>query len=72
MQRGLFDRYYGNFFEKVSGGAALRSCMMDLSATDIANFDFRNIIKIVMDGGISTYWTVNKVADYKPGLDEEI
>ena len=23
-----------------------------------------------MDGGISTYWTVNKVADYKPGLDE--
>jgi hypothetical protein len=25
-----------------------------------------------MDGGISTYWTVNKVADYKPGLDEEI
>jgi len=69
-QRGLFDRYYGNFFEKVSGGAALRTCMMDLSPTDIANFDFRNIIKIVMDGGISTYWTINKVADYKPALDQ--
>jgi len=70
MQRGLFDRYYGNFFEKVSGGAALRTCMMDLTPTDIATFNFRNIIKIVMDGGVSTYWTVNKVADYKPALDD--
>tara|TARA_B110000858_G_scaffold2551_1_gene2875 strand:+ start:11086 stop:15423 length:4338 start_codon:yes stop_codon:yes gene_type:complete len=69
-QRGLFDKYYGNFFEKVSGGAALRTCMMDLTPSDIANFDFRDIIKIVMDGGVSTYWTVNKVSDYKPALDE--
>ena len=70
VQKGLFDRYYGNFFEKISGGAALRTCMMDLTPTDIANFDFRNIIRIEMDGGIATYWTVNKVSDYKPGLDE--
>ena len=44
--------------------------MMDLTPTDIATFNFRNIIKIVMDGGVSTYWTVNKVADYKPALDD--
>jgi len=69
-QRGLFDRYYGRLFEKINGGAALRTCMINLSPTDIANFDFRNIIKIVMDGGIETFWTVNSIKDYKPGKDE--
>ena len=69
-QRGLFDRYYGRLFEKINGGAALRTCMINLSQSDIANFDFRNIIKIVMDGGIETYWTVNQIIDYTPGKDE--
>lgn len=68
-QRGLFDRFYGRLYEKVSGGSALRTCMMDLSQADISHFDFRDIIKIDMDGGIPTYWTVNKIIDYKPGKD---
>ena len=68
-QRGLFDKYYGRLFEKISGGAALRTCMMDLTAVDISQFDFRDIIKITMDGGIDTYWTVHKIIDYAPGKD---
>lgn len=69
-QRGLFDKYYGRLYEKISGGAALRTCMMDLTAVDISQFDFRNIIKITMDGGIDTYWTVHKIIDYAPGKDK--
>ena len=68
-QRGLSDKYYGRLFEKISGGSALRSCMMDLTQSDISQFDFRDIIKIKMDGGVSTYWTVNKIIDYNPGKD---
>lgn len=69
-QRGLFDRFHGRLYEKISGGAALRTCMMDLSQTDISQFDFRNIIKINQDGETPTYWTVNKIIDYNPGKDE--
>ena len=43
---------------------------MDLTQADIAQFDFRDIIKIEMDGGIDTYWTVNKIIDYSPGKDD--
>ena len=67
FQRGLFDMYYGRWYEKVSGGAALRTCMMDLDANDISQFDFRDCIKLEMDGGVPTYWTVNKIIDYSPG-----
>ena len=42
---------------------------MDLTQSDISQFDFRDIIKIKMDGGVSTYWTVNKIIDYNPGKD---
>lgn len=69
-QRGLFDRYHGRLYEKISGGAALRTCMMNLTQVDISQFDFRNIIKINQDGGTPTYWTVNKIIDYSPGKDE--
>lgn len=68
-QSGLFDKFYGRLYEKISGGAALRTCNMDLTQADIAQFDFRNIIKLEMDGGIDTYWTVNKIVDYTPGKD---
>ena len=68
-QRGLFDRFYGRLYEKVSGGAALRTCMMDLTQADISHFDFRDVIRIDMDGGVPTYWTVHKIIDYKPGKD---
>ncbi len=70
FQRGLFERYYSRLYEKISGGAALRSCLMDLTPEDIALFDFRDIIKIKMDGGITTWWTVNKIIDYSPGKDK--
>jgi hypothetical protein len=66
---GLFDRYYAGLYEKISGGAALRSCMMDLSPNDIAQVDMRDLIKIKIDG-VYTYWTINKISDYKPGRDE--
>tara|TARA_R110002073_G_scaffold88016_2_gene209000 strand:- start:12976 stop:17253 length:4278 start_codon:yes stop_codon:yes gene_type:complete len=68
-QRGLFDRFYGRLYEKISGGAALRTCMMDLTHVDISQFDFRNIIKINQDGKTPTYWTVNKIIDFAPGKD---
>ena len=69
-QRGLFDRYYGRLYEKVTGGAALRTAMMDLTQKDISQFDFRDIIKIDMDGGVPTYWTVYKICDYAPGKSQ--
>ena len=67
--RGLFDRYYGGLYEKISGGAALRSCMMNLSANDISQLDLRDRIKLQIDG-VYTYWTINNIKDYKPGRDE--
>jgi hypothetical protein len=70
FQRGLFNRYWGRLFDKISGGAMLRTCMMDLNSTDISRFDFRDIIKIDEEGGTCTYWTVNKIIDYQPGKDK--
>ena len=69
FQRGLFDRYYGGLYEKISGGAALRTCMMNLSPNDISQLDLRDRIKIKIDG-VYTYWTINNIKDYKPGRDE--
>ncbi len=69
FQRGLFDRYYGNLYEKISGGAALRKCKMNLSANDIAMIDMRDVIKLKIDG-VYTYWTINKIKDYQPGQDK--
>ncbi len=42
---------------------------MDLTQADISHFDFRDVIRIDMDGGVPTYWTVHKIIDYKPGKD---
>ncbi len=70
VHRGLFDRYYGRWYEKISGGAALRTCFINLSHLDISQFDFRDVIKLKLDGGVATYWTVNKIIDYKPGKAE--
>tara|TARA_R110000851_G_scaffold114153_1_gene239101 strand:+ start:6755 stop:11029 length:4275 start_codon:yes stop_codon:yes gene_type:complete len=68
-EQGLFDRYYAGLYEKISGGAALRSCMMDLSPNDISQVDMRDLIKLKIEG-VYTYWTINKISDYKPGRDE--
>jgi hypothetical protein len=65
-QRGLFDRFWSVYFEKVSGGSCLRTCMVNLNSSDIANFDFRDIIKLDLDGGNHSYWTVSRIIDYKP------
>ena len=38
---------------------------MNLNAVDIAAFDYKDLIHITIDN-VSTYWTVNKIVDYKP------
>jgi hypothetical protein len=62
---GLFSKYWSNAYDKMNGGAALRTCMMNLNPVDIAIFDYRDLIHMEIDG-VSTYWTVNKIVDYKP------
>jgi hypothetical protein len=62
---GLFSKYWRNAFNKMSGGAAVRTCKMALSAVDINVFDYRDIIHLKIDG-VSTYWTVQAIKDYKP------
>jgi len=69
FQRGLFDTFWNRYYEKINGGAKLRTCYMNLNPGDIAQFDFRDIIKIDLDGGNPTYWTVSKIIDYKPAAD---
>ena len=62
---GLFTKYWRTAYKKMNGGAALRTCQMNLNAIDIAAFDYRDLIHLQIDG-VSTYWTVNKIVDYKP------
>ena len=66
---GLFTKYWRIAYDKMNGGAALRTCMMDLSAVDIAIFDYRDLIHMEIDA-VSTYWTVNKIIDYKPNQNK--
>lgn len=66
---GLFTKYWKNLHDKVSGGAALRTCKMALREADVEQLDYRDVIKLKIDG-ICTYWTINKIVDYKPGKDE--
>jgi hypothetical protein len=42
---------------------------MNLNQNDIANFNYRDIIHLRIDA-VSTYWTINKIKDYKPGKSE--
>jgi len=62
---GLFNKYWQNAYDKMNGGAALRTCMMNLTPVDIAIFDYRDLIYMEIDD-VATYWTVNKIVDYKP------
>ena len=66
---GLFTKYWKNAYNKVSGGAALRTCKMALTSVDINLFDYRDIIHLKIDN-VSTYWTVYKIKDYKPNKRE--
>jgi hypothetical protein len=66
---GLFTKYWRTAYEKMNGGAALRTCRMNLNAIDIAAFDYRDLIHLQIDG-VSTYWTINKIIDYKPNQNE--
>lgn len=70
FQRGLYDRFWIRYYRKISGGAMLRTCRMNFNPQDLSTLDFRDIVKLEMPGGVSTYWTVNKIVDYKPGADE--
>ena len=66
---GLYDKYWRNLHEKINGGAALRTCKMNLRDSDVSGFDYRDIIRLQING-VMTYWTVNKIVDYKPGGNE--
>ncbi len=69
FERGLFDKYYGQLYEKISGGSAMRTAKFDLSPTEISVIEMRDIVRIDIDA-VPTYWTINKIKDYKPGKDE--
>lgn len=66
---GLFTKYYSRVFDKINGGVCIRTCKMNLNQNDIANFNYRDIIHLRIDA-VSTYWTINKIKDYKPGKAE--
>jgi len=66
---GLFTKYYSRVFDKINGGVCIRTCQMNLTQNDISNFNYRDIIHLRIDG-VSTYWTINKIKDYKPGKSE--
>lgn len=67
--KGLFEKYWRVAYEKMNGGSALRTAFINLTAVDIANFDYRDLIHILIDN-VSTYWTVNKIIDYNPNRSE--
>ena len=66
---GLFEKYWRVAYEKMNGGAVLRTAFMNLNPIDIATFDFRDLIHLKIDD-VSTYWTVNKIIDYQPNKRE--
>ena len=66
---GLFTKYYSRVFDKINGSVCMRTCKMNLNQNDIANFNYRDIIHLRIDA-VSTYWTINKIKDYKPGSAE--
>ena len=68
VSQGLYFKYWHTAYQKMNGGAALRTCKMHLTPNDIAMFDYRDLIKIVIDN-VATYWTVQKIKDYKPNQE---
>lgn len=68
---GLFTKYWRNAFLKMNGGVALRTCKIALTAQDISLFDYRDLILLQIDG-VSTYWTVQAIKDYKPNRQSEL
>jgi hypothetical protein len=49
----------------MNGGAMLRTCNIALTPEDINVFDYTDLVHLKIDG-VSTYWTVQKIKDYKP------
>tara|TARA_R110000744_G_C19323086_1_gene557817 strand:- start:939 stop:1679 length:741 start_codon:yes stop_codon:yes gene_type:complete len=68
VSQGLYFKYWHTAYQKMNGGAALRTCKIHLNPNDIAMFDYRDLIKIVIDN-VATYWTVQKIKDYKPNQE---
>tara|TARA_R110002020_G_scaffold290128_2_gene505576 strand:- start:8738 stop:14260 length:5523 start_codon:yes stop_codon:yes gene_type:complete len=66
---GLFSKFWKRQYELQTGKGTLRICKIRLNDIDIELFDYRDIIKLYFDN-VATYWTVNKIKDYKPGVDE--
>lgn len=67
--KGLYTKYWAKMFDKINQKGTLRTCNMLLTANDINQFDYRDIIKLDF-GNVPSYWTVNKISDYKPGRNE--
>ncbi len=65
---GLFDKHWKRQYEKTTGEGSLRICYFNLQDEDIELFDYRDVIKLYFDH-VATYWTVNKIKDYKPGAN---
>ncbi len=66
---GLFEKYWRVAYEKMNGGSVLRTAFINLSAVDIAEFDYRDLIHFTIDN-VSTYWTVNRIIDFNPNKRE--
>ena len=62
---GLFSKYWRHAYDKMNGGAMLRTCNIALTPEDINVFDYTDLVHLKIDG-VSTYWTVQKIKDYKP------
>jgi hypothetical protein len=62
---GLFSKYWQHAYNKMNGGAMLRTCTVALTAEDINLFDYTDLVHVKIDG-VSTYWTVQRIKDYMP------
>lgn len=66
---GLYDIFWGLNILSLLNRPKVKTVFFKLSATDIANLDFRELI--YLEGKQSgTYWILNKIVDYKPGSNE--
>lgn len=66
---GLFSKYWRNAYEKMNGSSMLRTCRMALTAVDMNLFDYTDLVHLKIDG-VSTYWSVQSIKDFKPNTKE--
>lgn len=69
MTPGLYTKYWARHYDRINLKGTLRTCNINLDETDINAFDYRDII-LIRFGNMAHYYTVNKIIDYKPGVDQ--